>query len=53
MSEIAALVLESLVWKVFAEDRTWACAYCGTRTSILCEICDGCGIEDCSQGQED
>ena len=29
---------------------TWVCRYCGGKTSLSCEICSLCHIEDCSQG---
>lgn len=48
-------LLAALFWEcVAAAQATWKCRHCGfDQTSIINEICDGCGVEDCEQGTDD
>ena len=48
----AAAMAALAIWADVLEEekKLWTCRYCGGRTSILSEVCDGCGVEDCGQG---
>jgi hypothetical protein len=43
---------DSLLAVLALEEKTWTCSHCGENTTMLSEVCDACGIEDCSQGTD-
>jgi len=48
---LAAAMAPKILAEVFALGRrTWKCRHCGIETSLLSEVCLGCGTEDVEQG---
>jgi hypothetical protein len=49
---IGALRARTLLMDVLEKEKQhWTCSYCGVTTTVLSEICSGCGVEDCEQGK--